>query len=194
MVKNYTDKQLLDQVKALPDFNGYPSHYWIIGVRSNEDEPNKFDDKFYVFKGRRFIMVMTGTTNPGVTILKSFERFNKAGCAIPKADNWYYNIWIYGLHRNRIPALLQRGRKISVYRDNNKDLKSDAEGVLYSGYYGINFHLNSYNLKDKIKKYLINSWSAGCQVPNDATKYEDLMLILAKTPSKKVTYCLINEF
>ena len=131
MVKNYTDKELLNQVKALPDFNGYPKNRWIIGVRSSEDHPNIFDDKFYIFKGTKFQMVLTGTTNPGTTILRRFEKFNSIGSAIPKANNWYYDIWIYGLHRNRIPALLQRGRTISVYRDGNRDEKSDETGKLY---------------------------------------------------------------
>ena len=193
MVKNYTDKQLLNQVKALPDFNGYPKNRWILGVRSNEDKPNYFDDKFYIFEGKKFIMVMTGTTNPGLSILKNFEKYNSIGSAIPKADNWYYNLWIYGLHRGRIPALLQRGNKISVYRDNNRDDKSDESGKLYAGYFGINFHLNSYNLKDKIKKIFINSWSAGCQVPNDPIKYVALMDYF-KDKDEKVTYCLIKEF
>ncbi len=193
MVKNYTDKQLLDQVKALPDFNGYPRNRWIIGVRSTEDNPNIFDDKFYVFKGKKFQMVLKGTTNPGTTILRRFEKFNSIGSAIPKADNWYYDLWIYGLHRNRIPALLQRGRTISVYRDGNRDDKSDESGKLYRGYYGINFHLNGYDMKSKIKKMFINSWSAGCQVTNETDKYRDLMLQFEKEKGK-ISYCLIKEF
>ena len=193
MVKRYTDKQLLDQVKALPDFNGYPKNRWVLGVRSSEDVPNMFDDKFYIFEGTNFIMVLTGTTNPGVSILKKFEKYNTDGCAIPKADNWYYNIWFYGLHRGRIPALLQRGNKISVYRDANKDDKSDESGKLYAGYFGINFHLNSYDLKSKITKLFINSWSAGCQVPNEPIKYLELMEYW-KGEKAPITYCLIKEF
>lgn len=193
MVRSYTDKQLLDQVKALPDFKGYPKNRWIIGVRSNEDIPNQFDDKFYVFQGRKFIMVMSGTTNPGVSILKRFEKYNTHGCAIVKPDNWYYDLWIYGLHRGKIPALLQRGNSISVYRDKNKDLKSDEVGKLYKGYFGINFHLNSYDFNSDVKKKYINSWSAGCQVPNDPGKYRILMNYF-KNKKDKISYCLLTEF
>ena len=184
MVKSYTDKQLLDQVKALPDFVKYPKNIWILGVRSNEDNPNIFDDKFYIFKNKTFLMVMSGTTNPGISILKKFEKYNYNGAAIPKANAWYYDMWIYGLHRGKIQALLQRGRKISVYRDNNKDQNSDEKGKLYSGYFGINFHLNSYDMKSKIKKKYINSWSAGCQVPNDPVKYSALMDRLKREKNK----------
>jgi len=193
MVRTYTDKQLLDQVKALPDFKGYPKNRWIIGVRSNEDEPDRFDDKFYVYDHKKFVMVMTGTTNPGVSILKKFEQFNREGTAIVKPDNWYYDLWIYGLHRGKIPALLQRGNKISVYRDDNRDEKSDETGKLYSGYFGINFHLNSYNLDSEIKKEYIGNWSAGCQVPNDPKKYKILMDSF-KGHSEKITYVLLTEF
>ena len=78
MVKKYTDKQLLERVKSLESFKGYPEGRWIIGVRSEEDLPNKFDDKFYTYEGTKFIDVVTGTTNPGITILKGgFKKFNK---------------------------------------------------------------------------------------------------------------------
>ena len=45
-VKNYTDKQLLDRVKLMINYKDIPSGYWILGVRSNEDQANVFDDKF----------------------------------------------------------------------------------------------------------------------------------------------------
>ena len=34
MVKNYTDKQLLDRVKSLESFKEIPDDYWLIFVRS----------------------------------------------------------------------------------------------------------------------------------------------------------------
>ena len=65
MVRTYNDKQLLDKVKTLPNFKSIPSEHWILGVRSNEDNPNSFDDKFYLFKGEEFVWMTSGTTNPG---------------------------------------------------------------------------------------------------------------------------------
>jgi len=58
MVKNYTDEQLLSRVKSLPNFKSIPTDYWILGVRSNEDTPDAFDDKFYIYKGEQFITVL----------------------------------------------------------------------------------------------------------------------------------------
>ena len=72
MVRNYTDKELLDRVKSLKTYKTLPSNRWILGVRSKADIPNEFDDKFYIFEGEKFIDVLTGTTHPGLTILKNF--------------------------------------------------------------------------------------------------------------------------
>ena len=202
MVRNYTDKELLDRVKALDSFKGYPMGRWILGVRSSADLPNKFDDKFYIYEGTRFITVMSGTTNPGLSILKGgFERFNKLGGAIVKADECYYNLWLYGLHRGRMPALKQLGAPIIVYRDGNKNNKAEELGDPIKGWYGINFHTNTYDFSAKnlkIKKSDINNWSAGCMVPNDRIKYVEQMKYFKealKTGAQKyVTFVLINEF
>jgi len=192
-VKNYTDQQLLDRVKQLDTFQFIPNDYWIIGVRSNEDETNIFDDKFYAFLGTKFHSVMTGTTNPGLTILKNHYKFNALGAAILASDRWYYNVWKYGLHRNKVPGLLQLGAPVLVYRDGDKDGKSEELGVPQKGYYGINFHLNGYDLSSTLTKTQINGWSAGCQVPNIASKYK-ILIDDIKAHKKPVTYCLLNEF
>ena len=48
-VKSYTDDQLLQRMMSLPSFKGYPRGKHIIAVRSEEDEPDKYDDKLYLF-------------------------------------------------------------------------------------------------------------------------------------------------
>ncbi len=193
MVQAYTDKELLDKVATLPSFQGYPEGRWILGVRSNEDVPNKFDDKFYVFDKDKFVMVMSGTTNPGVTILRNYSSFNKDGAAILKADQWYYDVWHYGLHRNKVAGLLQRGGKVIVFRDGDKDNKSEEIGPERPGWYGINFHPNTHNINATVTGDDINGWSAGCQVVNSINKYRDLMAWF-KSNQKVVSYCLLNEF
>ena len=52
-VRTYNDKELLNKVKSLSSFKSVPQGYWILGVRSNEDAPNKYDDKFYIFNGKK---------------------------------------------------------------------------------------------------------------------------------------------
>ena len=96
MVRKYTDKELLDKVQELDSFNGFPEGIWILGVRSKADKPNKFDDKFYVYKNEGFVTMTTGTTNPGLSILKGgFKKYNKVGAAVIKSNEWYYDIYKY---------------------------------------------------------------------------------------------------
>ena len=191
MVRQYKDTELLARVKELESFNGIPSGRWILGVRSNEDNPNSFDDKFYLFDAEKFVDVLKGTTNPGTPVLSNFEKVNKDGAAILKADEWYYNVWHFGSHHGKVDALLQLGSKMIVYRDTDKDNKSEQIGKMQIGYFGINFHPNTYNKSGKGSE-AIGGWSAGCMVVNDL-KYNQTIKWF-KENQKVVTYCLINEF
>jgi hypothetical protein len=197
MVKKYTDKQLLDKVESLDSFDCIPGSYWILGVRSNEDLYNIYDDKFYVFYGREFVMVLSGTTNSGGYGLKNFIRWNWRGTAHLKSDEWYYNVYMKsdgkGIrhHNSRLPCLRQI-RPFLYYRDNNKDKKVDESGKIYRGIIGANFHTNSYNSIAGVLSWYINGWSTACQVTNNLTKYYELLDMLPfGTP---ITYCLIKEF
>ncbi len=202
MVKSYTDNQLIARAKAMPSFKKIPAGRWIIGVRSNEDAPDKFDDKFYEFEGEKFLRVVSGTTNPAISILKGgFKAYNNAGAAVVKADEWYYDLWKYGLHNGKMPALLQLGSKIKVWRDGDMDGKSEEIGKLQEGHFGINFHSNTYDFSQKnlaVKKENIAGWSAGCQVVNDRIEYADMMEYYSKAlkngSQTHISYCLLNEF
>lgn len=201
-VKKYTNKQLLDKVRSLDSYKKIPKGRWIIGVRSNEDASNEYDDKFYEFEKTKFIRVLTGTTNAGAGILKGgFRKFNKKGTAILKADEWYYNVWQWGFHRGKMTALRQIGSKVKVFRDGNLNGKAEEIGEMTKGWYGINYHTNTYDfsLRNlKIVKMFINNWSAGCQVINDRKKYLDQMNwyrdAYLQERQEFVTYVLLNEF
>lgn len=192
-VKNYTANQLLARVKALPNYKSIPSGYWILGVRSNEDQPDFFDDKFYLFNGDKFVLVTSGTTNAGRSILKGgFKEYNPIGAAVLKSDEWYYDVWKYGLHRGKMKALLQLGAKVKFYRDGDLDEHIDEVGNIFEGYIGINFHANTYQLDSKTIKEKIGAWSAGCQVCNIIPDYVKI-IDLCKS-QKVVSYCLLKEF
>ena len=192
-VRTYGDKELLAKVKSLPSFKNIPDGYWILGVRSNEDAPNKFDDKFYIFNGELFVTVLTGTTNPGTPILEGgFMKYNKAGAAIVKSDEWYYDVWTYGLHMKKMPALRQVGNFL-VHRDGDRDQKSEELGVPIKGSgYGINFHAATWDDNFQGEQENIGNWSAGCQVCNNKQKH--LAAVKMMKGQKKVTYVLLNEF
>lgn len=191
-VKNYTSDQLLTRVKSLPSFKEIPAGFWLLGVRSSEDLPDRFDDKIYLFQGEKFILVTSATTNPGLSVLKSFEKFNAKGAAVLVADLWHLNIWVKGKHQGKVTALVQTGGPVSVYRDADKDDKAEATELIQTGYFGINLHPNTYNINAAKTGALVGGWSAGCQVVNDMEKYRAIM---EKIPAGvKVSYCLLNEF
>ena len=192
-VRTYNDKELLNKVKSLPSFKSVPQGYWILGIRSNEDAANKFDDKFYLFNGELFVTVTTGTTNPGTPILEEgFLKYNKLGAAVLKANEWYYDVWSYGLHMGKMPALKQVGNFI-VFRDGDGDEKSEEIGKPIKGSgYGINFHAATYDSNFKGLQENIGNWSAGCQVVNNKQKHLEIIKLVK--PQKKVTYVLLNEF
>lgn len=190
-VRNYTTQELLDRVSKLASFKGIPPNYWILGVQSKEDTYNHFDDKFYLFKGRKFVSVVTGTTNAGTTGLMNYSRYNKNGVLIVKTNEWYPGLWRYGLHKGKMPALKQI-RPIKYFRDWNKNKKVEELGKEKSGLKGINFHTVSYQKNLSFIRKLIGGWSVGCQVVNNVGKYYQ---ILDKVKNQKdITYCLIKEF
>jgi hypothetical protein len=190
-VRGYKDKELLDRVSALDSFKGFPESYWILGVQSKEDTYNHFDDKFYLFRGRKFIMVTTGTTNAGTTGIKNYERYSDKGVLVVKTDEWYHGLWKYGMHRKRMPALKQV-RPIKYFRDWNKNECIEEIGKGYEGMRGINFHTVTYQGNVSLIKKLIGGWSAGCQVINNVRKYYKMLGYVKEQPY--VTYCLIKEF
>ena len=190
-VRSYTERQLLDRCSELDNFKGFPNEYWLLFVRSNEDNPNVFDDKVYLFAGENFIRVTSCTTNPGTKGLNNYQRYNSKGTFVSKSDFWNYNLWEYGLHRGKMPALKQIN-KIFGYRDSNRNSKSEEIGNIVSGYYGINFHSIDYRLRPGFWRRLIGGWSVGCFVLNVV---DDYLYFLGKLKyQKSISMCLIKEF
>lgn len=191
-VRSYTDKELLDKVKSLDSFKKIPGGIWILGVRSNEDAFDKFDDKFYIFKGEKFITVLTGTTNSGSYGLFNFRKWNRKGVAQIKGNEWYYSVWTRGKHRKKMDALVQTG-EFKVIRDGNKNKKSgDSDNWSWEKNNGLNFHTVSYNRYSKIIKKVIGGWSTGCQVVNNVGSY--FHFLRESKPQRRFTYCLLEEF
>lgn len=189
-MRDYTNEELLQRVKALNSFKNIPSSHWILGIRSKEDKPNSFDDRFYLYKGEDILFDFTGTTNPGSKYLVA--PLNTKGTAVVKSDEWYYNLWKYGLHRGKMPALTQVN-PVTYYRDNDKDLKSEETGGIYSGLIGINFHTATYHLEQKnFEAEVIGGWSAGCQVINNLDDYNEVIGLTKSDPF--VSFCLLKEF
>jgi peptidoglycan hydrolase-like protein with peptidoglycan-binding domain len=194
-VRAYDAKELLDRVKKLKDFKKIPEGYWIIGVRNLEDMPDRFDDRFFLMKDNEIVMTTTGTTNPGLKVLKGgFRRYNNDGAAVLESDRIYYNVWKYGKHLGYMPALKQLGAAVTVWRDGDMDHLSEERGKRTTGWYGINFHTATKSYLGNIIKSTIGGWSAGCQVANNTTEYMKIINTIKASKQPTVTYCLLKEF
>jgi hypothetical protein len=180
MVRKYEDKELLDRVKSLVNYQYIPHDYWAIAVRSNEDITDEFDDKIYLYRGEQFVMVTSCTTNKGLK-----------GTAVMKADVWNYDAYKYGLHKQKMKALRQV-KGIPYYRDRDFDGKTDASGTEYRDIIYMNIHGATYNEGSKKITQKIGGWSEGCIVLNRNEDYEKFIALAKNQPT--FTLCLINEF
>ena len=194
-MKNYTDTQILDRVKSLPSFKKIPDGYWLVGIRSSADGFDIFDDYVFLYKGEEFQLYTTCTTNiGGPGLLGGWKKYTKTGGAIIKSDEIYYDVYKYGLHGGKMPALRQFG-KMKYYRDANNDKHIDEVGKIEEDIYYTNFHFADHNIFKRIKlavRKFIGEWSYGCIVCNVQDKYEKIITLCK--PQKGVTFCLLKEF
>lgn len=196
-VKGYSDRQLLERVESVGGVIPNIGKYMIIGLQSQENESNVFDDKFYVFDGPVFQHLSSGTTNPGLTALKHFDYYKLSGAAVWKTDQWCPDLYSRGYHKairkdGGMRALRQQ-KPIYYYRDNDKDDKAEEIGELQHGIIYANMHGVSYDPNSVIERHKINSWSWGCQVWNNMVDYR-IMQKAVWNRNKSVDYCLLKEW
>jgi len=154
----------------------------IIGVRSKADIPNEFDDKIYLIT-KSEMFGFTGTTNPGTNWLQNY--MNPKGTAVLKPGMYWYKL---GTHKG-YEALNQAG-PVTVYRDKNKDLKSDVTKDEDTGYFGIDIHRAN---ETAVSKF-VGLWSAGCCVLNNPADFKLLISECKASGLKEFPYYLINEY
>lgn len=118
--------------------------------------PRQYSWRFESFKA---------TTNPGIPYLLS--PINPKGTAILK-PGYYQDAWKLGWFRGE--EALRQVRPVTVLRDNNKDAVLDPD-TTDTGLFGIHIH------RAKGVPLFVNKWSAGCQVIQSETDYNDFMFI-----------------
>lgn len=196
-VKAYTDKQLLDRVEFVGGKVPNVGKYLIIGVQSQEDEFDKFDDKFYVYDGNVFKQVSTGTTNAGRTALKFYDSFNLTGAAVWKTDQFIADCYRPGMHKASRPGggmrALRQNKPIIYFRDKDKDTRAEQQGPEHNGIIWANMHGVSYDPFSTAVKSTIGSWSFACQVWNRMSDYRFMQKAVWKR-GKTVDYCLLKEW
>lgn len=191
-VRQFTDKELLDKVKAIGGKIPNKGKYLIIGVQSLENESNVFDDKFYVFDGNQFVMTSSGTTNVGITALKHFKNYGLTGAAVWRTNQFIEDCFIPGYHKGRMKALRQN-KPIEYYRDSDLDNIAEEQGELHKGIIYANMHGIDYDpFSNKIGTN-INGWSFGCQVWNRMGDYRQ-MIKATWDRNKTVDYALLKEW
>ena len=183
----YTDKQLLDRVKSLPSFAGWPKGILDIWVRSKADKSDVFDDKVYTFDCTSgepvFKMVCSGTSHAGSFGLLKFRTYNPHGCAVLVADVITYNCYEYGLHKGK-PAYRQ-SKGIPYTRDNDKDLKAENYGKIYTNIIYANCHRAGWFSRT------IYNWSVACLVRNSFAQFSAWLKFMNK---RSLSIVILSEF
>ncbi len=165
----------------------------IVGVRSDNIIPNRFDDLIYVFfrnaAGKITEHRFFATTDPGTYWLQN--PMNPQGTAILKQGQ-YINAYGIGLHRGKYLALVQK-RPVTVIRDYDRNAVLDfMNGREETGLFGINIHRASENGTTKS----VDQFSAGCQVFADAAHFNQFMSLCERHRQlygNSFTYSLIDE-
>lgn len=198
-VRAYTDAELLTRFKALPSYvptRQIPT-YLLIVVRSQEDEPNVFDDKVYLFIEGKFVIATSCTSNSGTpSLLGGWKKSNGKGTAVIKANEIYYDALAKSdgktvrHHQGKMQCLRQVA-PFKYYRDNNNNNKTEEIGAIEIANNSTNFHFNSYDFTSKVIKSIVGAWSEGCVVCN--VIYDYIRILNSIPLGVKVTLAVLKE-
>ena len=191
---------LVEQFRCIMEKKGYtffegrkPYDVNIIGVRSDIERANRFDDGLYVIYKNTLkdweVRLYKITTDPGTYWLKNPMKVTGTAILVP---NQYRSAYKIGLHRGSYEALVQRGKNpIKIYRDSNKDEILDmSRDTVTEGWYGINIHKAGADSK------IVEKWSAGCQVFKTSSDFKDFMTLVRRSEKywgEWFSYTLLEE-
>ena len=171
-----------------------PFNLNIVGIRTHNKVPNRFDDwvtVFYRSNEHWIFNAFPATTDPGLYFLGD-EMGSEMGTAILK-EGQYRGTYQIGKHQGRYTALVQRGAEVTVIRDFDRDSQLDfTSGREETGFFGINIHrANRHRASINV-----DNWSAGCQVICDPLQFNYFMDVCQKGESEwgnSFTYTLLHE-
>lgn len=170
-----------------------PYNLNIIGVRMNTNEVNYFDDYLTVIYRdnnlEKHMKLWSITTDPGKYWLE--HPINTKGTAI-LVPGQYRSSYQIGKHQGKYTALCQR-KTVNVYRDNDLDNELDFNpATIENGMFGINIHRSD----PYTESYLVNKWSAGCQVFKRVEDFNSFMRLVQMSKElygNSFTYTLLTE-
>ncbi len=170
----------------------------IIGVRNDSGDASRFDDAMvvlYKVSGEWVCDMYPITTEPGTSILKRpIKEVRHKGTAILVPDQYKgtYKVGWHGSKTNGHTALIQRGGKVRVWRDNNRDTTPDYHGEEEEGWFGINIHKH----RGSAARVNTGGVSAGCQVfqnTKDFYEFMDTCDIASEKWGNSFTYTLLEQ-
>lgn len=170
----------------------------IVGIRSKNPEPKKFDDLlivFHRFLGEWDITHYPITTDPSLDYLRN--PINENGTAILK-EGQYRSTYQIDIHKRGRPgahkALCQTLGSVTVYRDKSRDGRLDImPSTEEAGFFGINIHRGPRGGQWDPDNTI---YSAGCQVFADDRHFAEFMQKCEfgrQAFGNKFTYTLLNE-
>ena len=173
--------------------NTRPYELNIVGLRAPSRKGGKFDDEIHVFwqnEAKRWqYRIMTATTDPSDFYLQN--PYNGKYTSI-LAQGQYRGAYQVGLHRGKVPALVQRGN-VTVITDYDRNAKFDSSnGRRITGLYGINIHPR---LALDASSNEVGKASAGCQVPEHDADMAELLRLAAVHVSRygnQLDYSLLD--
>lgn len=201
IIKNVMASYLATKVKSAMLSKGYKffdgNTSWninIVGVRSSNNKIDHFDDNMMILyrndNKEWEVFCAPATTDPGLISL--LKPINKNGTAI-LVPGQYRGSHKIDLHAGKYLALRQSGAPVKVYRDDDRDRVLDMkDSTIQEGYFGINIHRGSPHGDTK----LVKSYSAGCQVLQNAKEFNRFLRICQKSAEKfsnQFTYTLLEE-
>ncbi len=180
-----------------------PYNVNIVGIRNDEARADYFDDTILVIcrrvaGGDLRVKAWPATTDPGLTYAK--HRFGAAaGTAIlvPGQYRGVYKIDRHGRGRaSEHEALCQRNGSVKVWRDKTLDAVHDfGAAAMQEGSFGINIHRSSLRNKGN-EDETIGPWSAGCQVFQRKTDFDEFMGLCRQARKRygnSFTYTLLTQ-
>ena len=174
------------------DGHAKPYDLNIIGIRTDCNIPNRFDDRLIVFckdsQGKDVFGSYNITTDPGLYWLKNPMHVNGTAIMCP---GQYRSAYKVGRHKD-YKALEQCG-PIDFVRDFNRDGKLDFYSHFKeTGNIKANIHRATANGKSKE----VNKWSAGCQVFAVSHQFDEFMNLCEKASmawGNSFTYTLLTQ-
>lgn len=178
----YSVEELKKEYNRL-NYKWFDFHF--VGIRSEKNEANLFDDTFGVINGNDIKWFLC-TTNAGTHWLLNL--MNPKGTAHLKPGQ-YIDTWAFGLHQKKYRAFVQV-KPVEVYRDANKNKIAEESNLVDRGLFGINIHRANENIISKF----IDKWSAGCQVIPNPSDFKLILSMAERSQLNNFTYTLLKEF